>query len=104
MCLLICSLISGTNQDGFIQRALNASRAYTNIINSMQEAEAAAKKAFEASTEALEVQSTTLSSHISAPLLMRLHYSLNMNAYTNRLFNFLYNLEHKGQRFSPTSC
>lgn len=59
LCLLICSLISGTNQDGFIQRALNASRAYTNIINSMLEAEAAAKKANEASTEALEVQSST---------------------------------------------
>lgn len=59
MCLvfLLCSLISGSNQDGFIQRALNASRAYTNIINSVLEAEAAAKKANEAATEALEVQS-----------------------------------------------
>jgi len=58
MCLLLCSLISGSNQGGFIQRALNASRAYTNIINTILESETAAKKANEASTEALEVQST----------------------------------------------
>ncbi|XP_056106000.1 laminin subunit alpha-5 isoform X1 [Rhinichthys klamathensis goyatoka] len=50
----LSSLISGSNQDGFIQRALNASRAYTNIINSILESETAAKKANEASTEALE--------------------------------------------------
>uniref|UniRef100_A0A672MXZ0 Laminin, alpha 5 n=1 Tax=Sinocyclocheilus grahami TaxID=75366 RepID=A0A672MXZ0_SINGR len=55
----LSSLISGSNQDGFIQRALNASRAYTNIINSVLEAETAAKKANESATEALEVQSTT---------------------------------------------
>lgn len=59
MCLLLCSLISGSNQDSFIQRALNASRAYTNIIKSILESETAAKKANETSTEALEVQSTT---------------------------------------------
>lgn len=57
LCLLLCSLISGFNRDGFIQRALNASRAYTDITNSVLEAETAAKKANEAATEALEVQS-----------------------------------------------
>ncbi len=55
--LLLCSLISGSNKDGFVQRALNASRAYTDIINSVLEAETAAKKANESATEALEVQS-----------------------------------------------
>ncbi|XP_073731136.1 laminin subunit alpha-5 [Misgurnus anguillicaudatus] len=50
----LSSLISGSNQDGFIQRALNASRAYTNIIDSVQEAEVAAKKANESATEALK--------------------------------------------------
>lgn len=54
------SLISGSNQDGFIQRALNASRAYTNIIDGVQEAEAAAKKANESATEALKVQTHVL--------------------------------------------
>uniref|UniRef100_A0A8C1UB59 Laminin, alpha 5 n=1 Tax=Cyprinus carpio TaxID=7962 RepID=A0A8C1UB59_CYPCA len=53
----LSSLISGFNRDGFIQRALNASRAYTDITNSVLEAETAAKKANEAATEALEVQS-----------------------------------------------
>ncbi|XP_052396695.1 laminin subunit alpha-5-like [Carassius gibelio] len=50
----LSSLISGTNQDGFIQRALNASRAHTDIINRILEAETAAKKANESATEALE--------------------------------------------------
>ncbi|XP_057219104.1 laminin subunit alpha-5 isoform X1 [Triplophysa rosa] len=50
----ISSLISGSNQNGFIQRALNASRTYTNIIDSVQEAETAAKKANESATEALK--------------------------------------------------
>ncbi|XP_016088609.1 laminin subunit alpha-5-like [Sinocyclocheilus grahami] len=50
----LSSLISGSNRDGFIQRALNASGAYTDIINSVLEAETAAKKASEAATEALE--------------------------------------------------
>uniref|UniRef100_A0A671KLI3 Laminin subunit alpha-5-like n=1 Tax=Sinocyclocheilus anshuiensis TaxID=1608454 RepID=A0A671KLI3_9TELE len=53
----LSSLISGSNRDGFIQRALNASGAYTDIINSVLEAETAAKKANETATEALEVQS-----------------------------------------------
>ncbi|XP_051518234.1 laminin subunit alpha-5 [Myxocyprinus asiaticus] len=50
----LTSLISGSSQGSFIQRALNASRAYTNIINSVQEAETAAKTANESATEALE--------------------------------------------------
>ncbi|TRY84024.1 hypothetical protein DNTS_013565, partial [Danionella cerebrum] len=50
----LSSLITGSNQDGFIQRALNASRAYTNIINSILEAEAAAQKANESAAVALE--------------------------------------------------
>ncbi|XP_063064918.1 laminin subunit alpha-5 isoform X2 [Engraulis encrasicolus] len=49
----LSSVIQGTNQDGFIQRALNASRAYTNIIDSVNEAEAAAKQANQAAMDAL---------------------------------------------------
>ncbi|KAB5546449.1 hypothetical protein PHYPO_G00072140 [Pangasianodon hypophthalmus] len=47
----ISSIISNTNQDSFIQRALNASRTYTNIIDSIRKAETLAR---EANTEALE--------------------------------------------------
>lgn len=46
------SVISNTNQDSFIQRALNASRTYTNIIESIQEAETLAK---ETNAKAMEV-------------------------------------------------
>ncbi|CAL8370062.1 unnamed protein product [Lota lota] len=47
-------LIAGTNEDGFIGRALNASRAYNSIIKSVAEAEDAANKAHKAAMEALE--------------------------------------------------
>ncbi|XP_022533328.2 laminin subunit alpha-5 isoform X2 [Astyanax mexicanus] len=50
----LSSVISDTNQDGFIQRALNASRAYNNIINSVNEADNLAKEANKSATEALE--------------------------------------------------
>lgn len=50
--LCLNSVISNTNQDSFIQRALNASRTYTNIIESVREADTLAK---EANTEAMEV-------------------------------------------------
>ncbi|KAM9445291.1 laminin subunit alpha-5 isoform 1-T1 [Clarias gariepinus] len=49
--LNLSSVISSTNQDTFIQKALNASRTYTNIIKSIQEAENSAE---EANTKALE--------------------------------------------------
>ncbi|XP_043080700.1 laminin subunit alpha-5 isoform X1 [Puntigrus tetrazona] len=63
----LSSLISGSNRDGFIQRALNASRAYTNIINSVLEAETAAKKANEAAAEALEnIKDKNLPLHAAA--------------------------------------
>ncbi|KAI5095781.1 laminin subunit alpha-5 isoform X1 [Silurus meridionalis] len=47
----LTSVISNTNQDSFIQRALNASRTYTNIIKSIEEAETLARKA---NSDALE--------------------------------------------------
>ncbi|XP_035378190.1 laminin subunit alpha-5 isoform X2 [Electrophorus electricus] len=50
----LSSLIADTNQDEFIQRALNASRAYTNIVQSMLEAEAAAREANATAAGALE--------------------------------------------------
>ncbi|XP_018593227.2 laminin subunit alpha-5 isoform X1 [Scleropages formosus] len=50
----LSSVISDTNQDGFIQRAVNASRAYSNIIEAIQKAENAAHEAYDASMVALE--------------------------------------------------
>lgn len=50
-----CSSIQGANQDGFIQRAINASNAYASIIKAVKNAERAAKDADEAAGEALTV-------------------------------------------------
>ncbi|TUI56729.1 Laminin subunit alpha-5 [Bagarius yarrelli] len=47
----LSSVIANTNQDSFIQRALNASCTYTNIIERIQKAESLASKA---NTENLE--------------------------------------------------
>ncbi|KAG8131640.1 hypothetical protein E2320_009551 [Naja naja] len=50
----LSSIIHGTNQDGFIQRAINASNAYASIIEAVRNAEEAASKATHASDEALK--------------------------------------------------
>ncbi|CAB1335849.1 unnamed protein product [Coregonus sp. 'balchen'] len=50
----LSSVISNTNKDGFIQRAVNASRAYTNIIAGVRDAEIAANQANKAAMDALE--------------------------------------------------
>lgn len=52
---LCYSVISNTNKDGFIQRAVNASRAYTDIIAGVRDAEIAANQA---AVDALEVRTT----------------------------------------------
>uniref|UniRef100_A0A8C8RBX0 Laminin subunit alpha-5 n=1 Tax=Pelusios castaneus TaxID=367368 RepID=A0A8C8RBX0_9SAUR len=49
----LSSIIQGANQDGFIQRAINASNAYDSIIKAVKDAERAAKDADEAAGEAL---------------------------------------------------
>lgn len=49
------SIIHGTNQDGFIQRAVNASNAYASIIEAVGNAERAANEAYNAAGEALMV-------------------------------------------------
>lgn len=49
------SIIQGTNQDGFIQRAIDASNAYASIIEAVKKAERAAHDADEAAGEALMV-------------------------------------------------
>uniref|UniRef100_A0AAZ3R377 Laminin subunit alpha-5 n=1 Tax=Oncorhynchus tshawytscha TaxID=74940 RepID=A0AAZ3R377_ONCTS len=41
----LSSVISNTNKDGFIQRAVNASRAYSDIIDAVRDAETAANQA-----------------------------------------------------------
>ncbi|XP_059508738.1 laminin subunit alpha-5 isoform X2 [Stegostoma tigrinum] len=46
--------IEDTNQDGFIQRAVNASNAYAGIIEAVERAKAAAKEADEAAMKALK--------------------------------------------------
>ncbi|KAJ8257343.1 hypothetical protein GJAV_G00184600 [Gymnothorax javanicus] len=50
----LSSVIADTNQDGFIQRAVNASRAYTSIIDAVRNAEAAARESDQAAMDALE--------------------------------------------------
>ncbi|XP_072557894.1 laminin subunit alpha-5 isoform X1 [Paramormyrops kingsleyae] len=50
----LTSITAATNRDAFIQRLVNASRAYTNIVSAILEAEAAANAALLASKEALE--------------------------------------------------
>uniref|UniRef100_A0A8B9U3Z8 Laminin subunit alpha 5 n=1 Tax=Anas zonorhyncha TaxID=75864 RepID=A0A8B9U3Z8_9AVES len=52
----LSSIIQGTNQDGFIQRAIDASNAYASIIEAVRKAERAAHDADEAAGEALMVQ------------------------------------------------
>ncbi|MGH0150303.1 UNVERIFIED_CONTAM: hypothetical protein FKN15_045804 [Acipenser sinensis] len=65
----LSSVIQDTNQDGFIQRAINASNAYSSIIEAVRNAENAAKKADEAATNALEVCLLSLGDTI--PLLIK---------------------------------
>lgn len=50
------SIIQDTNQDGFIQRAVDASNAYASIIEAVRKAEQAAHDADEAASEALMVR------------------------------------------------
>lgn len=50
------SIIQDTNQDGFIQRAVDASNAYASIIEAVRKAEQAAHDADEAASEALRVR------------------------------------------------
>ncbi|KAM4609874.1 laminin subunit alpha-5 [Polymixia lowei] len=50
----LTSLISGINEDGFTGRALNASQAYNNILDSVKEAEEAANMASKAAMDALK--------------------------------------------------
>ncbi|XP_067324319.1 laminin subunit alpha-5 isoform X1 [Anolis sagrei] len=49
----LSSIIHGTNQNGFIQRAINASNAYASIISAVTDAESAANEAKKAASEAL---------------------------------------------------
>ncbi|XP_030319126.1 laminin subunit alpha-5 isoform X3 [Calypte anna] len=49
----LSSIIQGTNQDGFIQRAIDASNAYASIIEAVRKAERAAHDADEAASQAL---------------------------------------------------
>ncbi|KAM9371956.1 LOW QUALITY PROTEIN: laminin subunit alpha-5 [Phaethornis superciliosus] len=49
----LSSIIQGTNQDGFIQRAIDASNAYASIIEAVKKAERAAHDADEAASQAL---------------------------------------------------
>lgn len=55
--LCLNSLISITNQDTFIQKAVNASRIYANIIMSIEEADTLAR---DANMKAMEVMLSLL--------------------------------------------
>uniref|UniRef100_H3AL54 Laminin subunit alpha 5 n=1 Tax=Latimeria chalumnae TaxID=7897 RepID=H3AL54_LATCH len=50
----LSSIIEDTNQDGFIQRAINASNAYSGIIEAVKSAEKAANEAAAAADDALK--------------------------------------------------
>uniref|UniRef100_A0A8C3LL69 Laminin subunit alpha-5 n=1 Tax=Chrysolophus pictus TaxID=9089 RepID=A0A8C3LL69_CHRPC len=54
----LSSIIQGTNQDGFIQRAIDASNVYASIIEAVGKAERAAHDADEAAGKALMVCAT----------------------------------------------
>uniref|UniRef100_A0A8B9U440 Laminin subunit alpha 5 n=1 Tax=Anas zonorhyncha TaxID=75864 RepID=A0A8B9U440_9AVES len=56
----LSSIIQGTNQDGFIQRAIDASNAYASIIEAVRKAERAAHDADEAAGEALMVRAVQM--------------------------------------------
>ena len=53
-----CSVISATGENGLIQRAVNASRAYNSIIDTIREAETSANLANQAAMDALKVTHT----------------------------------------------
>lgn len=53
---LLSSAIKDSNQDIFIQKAINASNAYSSIIEAMKQAEKAAKDASMVAGEALKVK------------------------------------------------
>ncbi|KAJ8408959.1 hypothetical protein AAFF_G00239800 [Aldrovandia affinis] len=50
----LSSVIAGTNQNNFIQRAVNASRAYNDIIDAIRAAEAAARESSQVAMDALQ--------------------------------------------------
>uniref|UniRef100_A0A8K9UV88 Laminin subunit alpha-5 n=1 Tax=Oncorhynchus mykiss TaxID=8022 RepID=A0A8K9UV88_ONCMY len=68
----LASVISNTNKDGFIQRAVSASRAYSDIVDAVRAAEAAANQA---AMDALAVRATR--THISY-VVRTMIYSLRL--------------------------
>uniref|UniRef100_A0A8C7JXD6 Laminin subunit alpha-5 n=1 Tax=Oncorhynchus kisutch TaxID=8019 RepID=A0A8C7JXD6_ONCKI len=56
-------VISNTNKDGFIQRAVNASRAYSDIIDAVRDAETAANQAAVDALETIVVNKSRSSSY-----------------------------------------
>lgn len=52
MCVCVCRLVEDTRKDGLV----DVTQAYSKIINSIREAEEAAKRADQAAQDALEVQ------------------------------------------------
>lgn len=51
-----CSIIFGINQDRFIQRAVEASNAYSSILQAVQAAEGAANQALQQASHTWEVR------------------------------------------------
>uniref|UniRef100_A0A8K9X878 Laminin subunit alpha-5 n=1 Tax=Oncorhynchus mykiss TaxID=8022 RepID=A0A8K9X878_ONCMY len=68
----LSSVISNTNKDGFIQRAVNASRAYSDIIDAVRDAETAANQAavdaLESNTAYLIPPTHTCTSNTAYPI------------------------------------
>ncbi|KAG2461856.1 LAMA5 protein, partial [Polypterus senegalus] len=96
----LTNVIQDTNQDGFIQRAINASNAYSSIIEAVRNAEKAAEKADEAASDALQnVKKDNLRDQ--ADLLKNKSYALAEEAknvqmdFENEIIPRLQDLENK---------
>uniref|UniRef100_A0A8C3MQ95 Laminin subunit alpha-5 n=1 Tax=Geospiza parvula TaxID=87175 RepID=A0A8C3MQ95_GEOPR len=72
----LSGIIQDTNQDGFIQRAVNASNAYASIIEAVRKAEQAAHDADKAASEALMVRAVGSPVRWAKPKLPRNSSSL----------------------------
>uniref|UniRef100_A0AAZ3P6S1 Laminin subunit alpha-5 n=1 Tax=Oncorhynchus tshawytscha TaxID=74940 RepID=A0AAZ3P6S1_ONCTS len=75
----LASVISNTNKDGFIQRAVNASRAYSDIVDAVRAAETAANQA---ALDALAVRATR--THVSYVVRTMIEDTQNTLSKTHR--------------------
>src|SRR4029434_10659855 len=92
----------GSNKDGFIQRAFYASRAYTNIIDSVNEAEAAANQANKAAMDAMELVNTH-NTNIHTDTHTHTHMQMLILKQSNALIK-IYTLSHSYTHIYTNMC